>query len=232
MNISQIEKFKEYMDALQNIEKSFSEEEKLEAQDLFFSIENVTQIIIDQKQSIDRNFVTLSQHINRVREKKYWLLGKHKSFGDYIKDIEARFNVGKSQLYVYMTTTRNLLPSVGEEELVDIGITKAKVLSKYVEQSGQQTIPPDILASAKNPATTADKLDAEVNAKLHNVMPEKGKWFAIPGFFVDDDERAEILDAMELAKSIDPVVQNNIPHWQQMKEVVLRFSREFISSNS
>ena len=220
------------MDALAGIVKSFSDEQKQEAKELATKIEEITQTILEEKQSLDRNFVKLSQYVNEVRSKKYWLLGNFRSFGDYLDDIEKKFNVGKSQLYVYMSTTRNLLPSLGEEELVDIGITKAKVLSKYVEQSGQQTIPEDILNSAKDPATTAEKLDAEVNSKLHNVMPEKGKWFQVPGFFLDDDERAEILDAFELAKSIDPVVKNNIPQWQQMKEVLLRIAREFIGSYS
>lgn len=220
------------MDALQGIAKSFTDEQKQEAQELQTKIEDITQTILEEKQSLDRNFVKLSQYINEVRQKKYWLLGNFKSFGDYLESIEKRFNVGKSQLYVYMSTTRNLLPSMGEEELVDIGITKAKVLSKYVEQSGQQTIPDDILAAAKDPNTTVDRLDAEVNSKLHNVMPEKGKWFQIPGFFLDEDERAEILDAFALAKSIDPVIKNDIPQWQQMKETMLRMAREFIGSYS
>jgi len=220
------------MDALNIIEKAFTEEEKKEALELEQDIEETVLTINEQKQGIDKNFVRLSQYINKVRQKKYWLLTKHKSFGDYLEAIEQRFNVGKSQLYVYMTTTRNLMPSLGEEELVDIGITKAKVLSKYIEQSGQQVIPDDILTSAKDPSTTAERLDAEVNAKLHNVMPENGKWFSISGFFVDESERSEITDAMELAKSIDPIIPNNIPHWQQTKEIVLRWAREFIGSNS
>ena len=220
------------MDALKGIVSSFSDEQKQEAKELETKIEEVTQTIIEQKQGIESNFVKLAQYVNTVRQKKYWLLSSFKSFGDYLESIEKKFNVGKSQLYVYMTAARTLLPSMGEEELVDIGITKAKVLSKYVEQSGQTVIPDEIMAAAKDPAQTVEQLDATVNAKLHNVMPEKGKWFAIPGFFVDEDERAEILDAMELAKSIDPVVQNNIPHWQQMKEVVLRWAREFMGSYS
>lgn len=220
------------MDALQNLEKAFTPEQREEAKELTEKIEWVTQDILKQKQGMDSNFVRLSQYINEVRQKKYWLLGKHKSFGEYLESIEQRFNVGKSQLYVYMTATRNLSPTLDEEEIIDIGITKAKVLSKYVEQSGNQTIPDDILQAAKDPKKTAEELDAEVNAKLHNVMPDKGKWFSLGGCFVDDSERKELQDAMDLARSTDPPIPNNIPHWQQLKEIYLRWAREFIGSYS
>lgn len=217
------------MDALQGIANSFTPEEKTEAKNLQTKIEEITEIINKEKKSLESNFVTLSTYINEVRTKKYWLLGNFKSFGDYLESVEKKFNVGKSQLYVYMTTTRNLLPSMSETDLIEIGISKAKVLSKYVEQSGQP-VPDDIILSAKDSSKTVDQLDAEVNAKLHNVIPEKGKWFSLGGFFVDEDERKELLDAIELAKSIDPVISNAIPQWMQLKEAYLRMSREFIGA--
>lgn len=220
------------VDALEGIANSFTPEEREEAKALQLKIEEVTQVILDEKKSLDSNFVRLSTYVNEMRRKKYWLLLQFRTFGDYLTSIEEKFNLGKSQLYVGMNVTRNLLGSVSEEDIVDMGITKASVLSKYVEQSGQKTIPEEILAEALDSKVTKDQLEASVNAKLHNVLPEKGKWFSQPGFFCSDDEQAEILDAIELAKSIDPVIPNSIPHWQQMKEAYLRMAREFIGSYS
>lgn len=218
------------MDALQGILSSFTPEEKAEAKTLQEKIDQITETINREKKSLESNFVTLSSYINEVRSKKYWLLSSFKTFGDYLESIEKKFQVGKSQLYVYMNTTRNLLPSMGEQDLVDIGISKAKVLSKYVEQSGQSTIPDDILDTAKDKSQTVEQLDAAVNARLHNVTPDKGQWMTLGGFFVTEDERKEITDAVELARSIDPVIPNTIPHWQQLKEAYLRLAREFIGA--
>jgi len=220
------------MDSLQGIASTFTPEEKREAKELENKIEEVTRTIIAEKKSLDSNFVRLGQFISRVREKKYWLLGPYKSFGDYLSDCEKRVGIGHSQLYVYMTVARNLLPSINESTLIDIGVTKAGVLSKYVEQSGKSVIPTDILDAAKNTDVKTDELDAMVNSSLHNVMPEKGKWFSLGGFFCDDDEKQELTQAIELAKSIDPVVPNNIPGWQQLKESYLRLAREFLGTYS
>ena len=130
-----------------------------------------------------------------------------------------------------MKVARNLLASVSEKDLVEIGITKAGMLSKYVEQSGHTTIPADMLVTAKT--KSSGELDAAVNSKLHNKLPdEKGKWFSLGGFYADEDEKQEILDAIQLAKGIDPVIPNSIPEWQQLKEVYLRMAREFLGTYS
>ena len=218
------------MDVLEGIATTFTPEQKKEAQELEGKIELITRKIVSEKESLDRNFVRLSQLINEVRQKKYWLLGSYKSFGDYLADCEKKFGVGHSQLYVGMKVARNLLPSVSEEDLVNIGITKAGMLSKYVEQSGQSVIPEDIMETARG--KKSEELDALVNSRLHNVMPEKGKWLNLGGFFCDDSEKQEITDALELAKSIDPVVPNNVPQWQQLKESYLRLAREFLGTYS
>jgi len=218
------------MDAVKAVEASFTSEQKQEAADLEFKIEQVVSIIVAEKRALDSNYVKLSQYINEVRQKKYWLLGNYRTFGDYLESIEKKFGLGHSQLYVGMKVARNLLPSVAEKDLVDMGITKAGVLSKYVEQSGQNVVPEEILTLAKDPKTRSDQLDAAVNAKLHNVGMEKGKWYSMGGFFCTEDEKQEIEDALALAGSIDPLVPNNIPMWQQHKEKVLRLAREFMGT--
>lgn len=217
------------MNAVDGLAQSFSDQDRAEAKHIEHKISEITKVILAEKQSLDSNFVKLSQLIDEVRRKKYWLLGNYKTFGDYLTDCEKRFQIGHSQLYVGMKIVRNLLPSVSEEELVGIGISKAGVLSKYVEQSGQSVIPEDILEAAKTKKT--DELDGLVNSRLHNVMPEQqGKWLALGGFYADEDEKQEILQAWELAKSIDPVIPNSIPSWRQLKEAQLRLAREFLSS--
>lgn len=218
------------MNALEGISETFTSEEKAEAASVQKDIELITKTILQEKQSLESNFVKLSQKIDLVRRKKYWLLGDFKNFGEYIEDCETRFGLKHSQLYVGMKVTRNLLPSVPENELVDMGISKAGVLSKYVEQSGQRSIPEEIMVTARDPKKTREELDAQVNSRLHNVSPQKGKWFSLGGFFCSEDEKKEIEDAWELAAAIDPVISNAIPDWMQLKEKQLRLAREFFSS--
>ena len=220
------------MDSLQGLIESFSPEEKKEAEDIETKIQAVTHTILSEKNSLDSNFVRLSQLIDEVRAKKYWLLGNYKTFGDYLTDCEKKYGIKHSQLYVGMKVARNLLPTVAEKDLVEIGITKAGVLSKYVEQSGNSQIPEDLFTLAMSDAKT-EELDAAVNIKLNNVVQsEKGKWLALGGFYATEDEQAEMSDALQLAKSIDPIIPNNIPDWQQNKEAHLRLAREFIGSYS
>lgn len=219
------------MDALIGLVDTFSPQEKEEAKKIETKIKEVSGAIKADKERLESNFVRLSQLIDEVRSKKYWLLGNYKTFGDYLADCEKKYGIKHSQLYVGMKVARNLLPSVSEDALVRMGISKAGVLSKYVEQSGNSVIPLDVLSAAYDPKVKTEDLDNVVNGKLHNVtQEEKGKWYAPGGFFVDADELKELQDAENLAISIDPVIPNNIPGWQIKKEIALRLAREFIGT--
>ena len=219
------------MDALEGLANNFSPTERAQAKELEEKIKNITKVIVGEKQSLESNFVRLSQLIDEVRSKKYWLLGNYKTFGDYILDCEKKYGIKHSQLYVGMKVARNLLPSMEEKELVEIGITKAGMLSKYVEQSGNRTIPDNVLGVARDPKKTSTQLDQAVNDSLHNVVStEKNSWYNLGGFYVTEEERKELEDAVQLAKSIDPVIPNSIPLWQQQKEAYLRLAQEFIGS--
>lgn len=219
------------MDVLEGLAANFSDTERKEAKEIEARIEEVTKVIVSEKKSLDSNFVRLSQLIDEVRSKKYWLLGNYKTFGDYIADCEKKYGIKHSQLYVGMKVARNLLPTIPEQDLVDMGITRAGLLSKYVENSGTSTIPDEVLAVAKDLTKTANDLDDAVNRKLHNIPSgEKDKWFNLGGFYASEDERQEILDAIAVAKSLDPVVPNTITDWRQLKEAILRLAREFRSS--
>ncbi len=219
------------MDALTGLAQSFTAKEKEEANQISAKIAQVAGAIKAQKEEIESNFVRLSQLIDEVRAKKYWLLGEYKTFGDYLADCEKKYGIKHSQLYVGMKVARNLLPSVTEKDLVGMGISKAGVLSKYVEQSGNSVIPNDILDIANDPKVRTEDLDAAVNGKLHNVLStEKSKWYNPEGFYVTEEELKELQDAENLARSIDPVVSNSIPGWQQRKEIALRLAQEFIAA--
>ena len=87
-----------------------------------------------------------------------------------------------------------------------------------------------IMDCARDPKKTSEQLDAEVNRTLHNVTQDRGKWFDLGGFFASEDEILEIQDALEIAKGIDPVIENSLPAWQQRKEQLLRLAREFRST--
>ena len=75
------------MDAIEGIISSFSPQEKEEAQKIEVRIQEVSGAIKADKERLESNFVRLSQLIDEVRAKKYWLLGNYKTFGDYLADL-------------------------------------------------------------------------------------------------------------------------------------------------
>ena len=217
------------MEAQALLIESFTPEDKVEAKKVEEQIDTATSTIITATRTLASNYARLGSLLNQVRERKFWLLGSYKSFGEYIKFVEKKYDIGHSQLYLGISIAQNLSPLLSEETLCEIGITKAGVLSKYAEQSGVQTIPEDLMALATDPKKKVEELKGECALKLHNILPEeKGRWFDFGGAFLLEDEKATWLRAIELAKSVDPAIPHDQPEWLQLKEAVMRLAQEFI----
>jgi hypothetical protein len=210
------------------IENSFTQEEKLEAKKVEEQIDCATSTIITATRTLASNYARLGSLLNTVRERKFWLLGSYKSFGEYIKYVEKKYDIGHSQLYLGISIAQNLSPLLSEDMLCEIGITKASVLSKYAEQSGVSTIPEDLMALATDPKKKVDELRGECALKLHNILPEeKGQWHDLGGAFFSSEEWKEWTQAIEIAKSVDPAIPHDQPEWLQLKQAVIRISQEF-----
>jgi hypothetical protein len=212
--------------------ESFSPEDKMEAKKIEEQIDSATNTILTATKTLASNYARLGSLLNTVRSKKYWLLN-YKSFGEYIKWIEKKYDIGHSQLYLGISIAQNLTPLLSEEVLCDIGITKASVLSKYAEQSGVREIPEDLMALATDPKKKVDELRGECALKLHNILPEeKGRWHDLGGFYALDDEWREWTQAIEVSKSVDPAIPHDQPEWLQLKQAAIRLAQEFLSTYS
>ena len=204
----------------------FSIEEREEADWLNDEVEVVAENIKIGEQLISSNWVKLGTLVHKIRQKKYWEYFGYHSFGSYVANLEPKINKKRSQVYLCIGVAEALTPHIHEEQLVEMGISKANELSKYTKQSGK-LVPDDLLASALNPDKDVEEIRSEVAALLHSTVIEKGKWYDIGGFYVSDEEKQLIEDTIELAKRIDPVISHELPEHAQRKEVILRFVYEF-----
>ncbi len=216
------------MEAQNLLIESFTNEDKVEAKRVEEQIDSATSTIISATRTLASNYARLGSLLNTVRERKFWLLGTYKSFGEYIKFVEKKYDIGHSQLYLGISIAQNLSGLLTEDTLCKIGITKAGVLSKYAEQSGVQTIPEDLLALATDPKKKVEELKGECALRLHNILPEeKGKWRDVGGFFASTEEWKEWTQAIETAKSVDPAIPHDQPEWLQLKQACIRLAQEF-----
>lgn len=209
--------------------ETFSSEEKLRAKNVQSEIEVVAGEINFNKKVLESNYVKLGSLVNEVREKKFWLLGDYNNFGEFLIYCEKKFHLGHSQLYGYMGVSRNLLPNISESDLCEMGITKASVLSKHVEQGGKVTS--DLLQSALNKGTKTDELKAESNINLHKIVDlQKGRWYDLGGFYATEEEILELEQGYKAARETDPPISRDLPEWIVRKEVQRRLAQEFAGS--
>jgi hypothetical protein len=179
---------------------------------------------------LQSSYVKLGSLIFTMKAKTLWLALNYNTWTDYFTALQEKYDSGKSQLYAYMNIAKTLQPIVGEKLLLDMGVSKAGELSKAVSTTGKA--PSDeILKDAVNPKISTkqfrQKLFDEQHITDHN---EKGVWFDFGGFYLNPDEKQEILKAITLAKHIDPAVSVSLPEHVQRKEAILRLAREFIGT--
>lgn len=120
--------------------------------------------------------------INEVRDKQYWRLKGHESFGDYINQLEKDFNRGRTQLYAYASLCRDLLPEVGEEKLTAMGLEKAKLLCQAKKSTGSLPGVEIIDMAADDGVSTKDFRQALLAAKKIPDVPQDGKYYSIEYF--------------------------------------------------
>lgn len=206
-----------------------SQEEVQVAQQLQQQIDSVASEISSGEHTISSRWVRLGSLVHQVRQKKYWDAYGYHSFGSYVASLEPKIKRKRSQVYLCVGVIETLGSQVSEANLETMGISKANELKKYVKESGK-IVSDDLLQAALDPEVDIDKLKAAVADALHKSPDEKGSWLDLGGFYVTDDERKLILETLELAKNIDPVVPHDIPEHAQKKEAVLRLVMEFQST--
>lgn len=179
--------------------------------------------------SLATNYVQLGNQLLNVRSNKYWVALGFKNFGEYIESVKDRIQVGRTQLYLYISTVEKLLPSVTETQLNQMGISKAVELQRVVSRTGAQPTQ-ELIDFALDPSHTRENVKGEVYKHLNIQTPtETGIYFEI-GCYVTQEERDEIQRGLDVATKVDPVIPTDWPDNNRNKEIILRLVREFLAT--
>lgn len=180
---------------------------------------------------LEHGYARLGLLLTEVSEKEFWHdVDGCKSMNDYIRLLGEKYNRGRTQIYNYFATVKELRPYVTEQQLDDMGISKARELKSATKRSG---FPPsqEIISEAVKPETTIEKV-RELLFNSGNPAPEnKGTWFDLAGFPVTPEELATINDAFEAACKTDPIISQSLPAWARKKEWILRMAMEYLGSH-
>lgn len=201
------------------------ENEQLSAADLLAKADE----LLDSASSAHRQWLSRAAELGSVllavRSSKAWRIRGFETFGDYLRYAEQRFDKGRTALYGYISVAERLLPEVSESTIKEMGITKASALAQFVKQTGRR-LPESLVEKARDPEITTDEFKNVVMQEMHQDAPPRGRWRDL-GFFATDEEYAEIEQAIETAKQVDPVIPKNQPLWAQLKDALLRMAQEF-----
>lgn len=192
-------------------------------------IDTLLLSIREHETRLTSGYAQLGSALVRVQENHYWRDWGYASWGSYIDFVCRQIGRRRAQAYNIFSTAQRLLPSVSEDDLTIVGISKAMELSRFVKQSGLR-VPQHLLDLAKLEDTTVEQLHAAVLEELHEKCDEKGKWWPEWGFYVLPEEKQEILDAVRLTMKIEPSITPEQHDHVIRKEVVLLWAREFQST--
>lgn len=202
---------------------------KRTAQIVARKVESLLGAIKTGELSLATNYVQLGNQLLTVRSNKYWVPLGFTNFGKYIESVKDRIQIGRTQLYLYISTVEKLLPSVNESQLNQMGISKAVELQRVVSQTGAQPTQ-ELIDFALDPSHTRENVKGEVYKHLNIQTPTAtGIYFEI-GCYVTQEEREEIQRGLDVATKIDPVIPTDWPENNRNKEILLRLIREFLGT--
>jgi hypothetical protein len=198
------------------------------AQEKLQEVETLVSKLAEAEGQLEKGYAHLAFLLRDVSEQRYWM-GVYDNFGDFLTHLSQRYNVGKSQLYNYLSTAKALGGEITEEQLNQMGISKALALRAAKEATG--TISSAIVDRALDPKVTVKDLKKILFDAGSLTKPEPGDWIDLDfSCYVTEEERKEIQDACNAARHVDPPIDERQPQFLQRKEILLRFSREFLAA--
>ena len=203
--------------------------ERKKAESLLSRVDSLLDRTRAAQDQLYQDYVEIGVALMEVQESKAWLVREFHSYDAYIKGCEERFGRGRTALYGYKSVAERLLPSIGKEDLISIGIGKSQPLAAYVKRTGKQ--PNDVLlAAARNPEIGVDEFKATIAEQLHEKPEPSGKWYEIGGFYCSPSEKQEIQRGFEVAATTDPPISPDLPDWAHRKAVIQRLVMEFLAT--
>jgi hypothetical protein len=159
--------------------------------------------------NLEIGYVRVGKLLQTVSEREYYIHAidptdgrPFHSFGAYMVDLARKYHRGHTQLYSYMMTVRELSGEVTEEQLGQMGITKAKELR--AAKKGGLGITPELVATACDPGTTRVDLRRAIFSEAHMPEPQDDsmQWFDLGGIYLTRDERRELDDVFNHATAM------------------------------
>lgn len=167
--------------------------------------------------------------LTKVSAGQYWSLAGCDSFGQYMQTLEERFNRGRTQLYVYFGIVRDLLPEVGEKQLSEMGLEKAKLVRKAKKQTG--VLPNQEILDAATDSTVTTEDFKKILLGDKTPPPETEGAYHELTYFADDELQETIESAINLAYKTDPVDPPTTPTEIRTGSALGKMAMEFLGSH-
>jgi hypothetical protein len=185
---------------------------KLQGAKVLLEIENRLSELARTEVNFSRLRIRIGMLLKEVQDNQYWM-ESFKSFGDYVESLETKYQRSRTQCYSYLRLVTDLLPTVGEDKLTAMSVSKAQMLSQVKKNTG--SLPPlEILDMAADSAVSTKQfrqtlLDAK---KLPDLPAAK---FRSIEYVADDERQATIMAAFSSVKRTEQLtgaeeVQNGV----------------------
>ena len=199
---------------------------------VFDQINVLIQKLLLAESNLDHGYAKLGLLLTEVSEQELWRGAGYKSFDTYLKELSETYHRGRTQLYAYFSSVREMKPYLSEDQMNTMGISKLNVLKGATKKLG---FPPnnDVISVALDPKATVSEVRKAI-AQTHSLTEEEtqGTWYDLGGFFVTPEERLVLREGFEATWRTDPVVQPTVKESIRVKEGLLRLCMEFLSSHS
>ncbi len=199
--------------------------------DIFERIDHLIQGLLVRESQLDHGYARLGMLLVEVSEQELWREKGYKSFDSYLLEKCEQFHRGRTQIYSYYSSVREMKPYLSEDQMNTMGISKLNVLKGATKKLG---FPPnsDVISVALDPKATVSEVRKAI-AQTHSLTEEEtqGTWYDLGGFFVTPEERLVLREGFEATWRTDPVVQPTIKESIRIKEGLLRLCMEFLSSH-
>lgn len=175
---------------------------------------------------LEHGYGKLAYMLKEVSEERCWE-GSYESFGAFLNHLKEQHKVGRASLYSYLATAKALSGDVNEEQLSEMGISKALVLKAAKETNF--SLPENAVEKALDPDVTVKDLKELLFAAQDGPKLDNSQWLDLNfSFYVTDDEKLVLESAANAARRIDPPIKEDLKQSAIAKEIALRWAQEFL----
>lgn len=203
----------------------------LEAQAKLAEVESLVSKLAGAEDQLERGYGRLAFLLKEVSENRYWE-SIYPSWSAYMDGLSEKWKVGRSSLNKYLMCAKALANDVTEDQLTQMGISKALVLKDFESKSNSE-LPANAVVEAVKPDVTAKDLRKLLFDAVNKPAPENETWVDLRfAFYVTDSEKQVLDAALNAARFVDPPISNDKSDVFQRKEIALRLAMEFLSTHS